>query len=150
MNWFAILWLVLMVLFVLLEAGTVSMVSIWFAVGALAAMVASLLGAELWLQLVLFLVISAALLLSLRPLARRYFTPRLVKTNVEAIVGQEGLVLERVDNTHATGRVKLGHVEWAARSTTGATLEAGTQIRVDKVEGVKVFVTQVEVLCEHN
>lgn len=148
MNWFAIVWLALMVVFLLLEAGTVSMVSIWFAVGALAAMVASLFSAPLWLQIVLFVVVSAALLLALRPLARKYFTPRLTKTNVDAVVGQEGLVLERIDNTEATGRVKLGAVEWSARSTSGAPLEAGTRIKVDRVEGVKVFVTPLEIFVQ--
>ena len=145
MNWFAIVWLALMVVFLLLEAGTVSMVTIWFAVGALAAMVASLLGAELWLQILLFVVISAALLLALRPLARKYFTPRLAKTNVDAVVGEEGFVTVTIDNTTAAGRVKLGHMEWSARSTSGEVLEEGTRIKVDKVEGVKVFVTALKV-----
>ena len=145
MNWFAILWLALMVLFILLEAGTVSMVSIWFAVGALTAMVASLLSAPLWLQITLFFVISGALLLALRPVARKYFTPRLAKTNVDAVVGEEGVVIVAIDNTHAVGQVKLGHMEWSARSTSGAPLEVGTRIKVDRVEGVKVFVTPLEV-----
>ena len=141
MNWFALAWLVLMLVFLLVEACTVSMVSVWFAIGALAAMVASLCGGELWLQLVLFVVISAAALLALRPLARKYFTPRLTKTNMDAVIGQEGLVTVTVDNTHAVGQVRLGHMEWSARSTSGEILEEGTRIRVDRVEGVKVFVT---------
>lgn len=145
MNWFAIVWLALMVLFILLEAGTVSMVSIWFAAGSLTALIASLFGAELWLQIVLFAVISAALLLALRPLARKYFTPRLTKTNVDAVVGTEGLVTERIDNISSVGRVKLDHMEWSARSTSGESVEVGTRIRVDRVEGVKVFVTPMEV-----
>ncbi len=145
MNWFAIVWLALMVLFILLEAGTVSMVSIWFAAGSLTALIASLFGAELWLQIVLFAVISAALLLALRPLARKYFTPRLTKTNVDAVVGTEGLVTERIDNISSVGRVKLDHMEWSARSTSGESVEVGTRIRVDRVEGVKVFVTPLEV-----
>ena len=145
MNWEAVVWLVLMILFMLVEAGTVSMVSVWFAAGALAALIASLCQAPLWLQIILFVVISAALLLALRPLARKYFTPRLTKTNVDAVVGAEGLVTERIDNLSATGRVKLGGAEWSARSTSGEALEVGTRIRVDRVEGVKVFVTLAEV-----
>lgn len=145
MNWFALIWLALMIVFLLLEAGTVSMVTIWFAVGALAALVASLFGAELWLQILLFVVISAALLLALRPLARKYFTPRLAKTNMDAVIGQEGYVTAVVDNDHAAGKVKLGHMEWSARSSSGEILEEGTRIKVDSVEGVKVFVTALEV-----
>lgn len=145
MDWFAILWLVLMIVFILIEVSTVSMVSVWFAGGALASMIASLCKAPFWLQLVLFAAVSAALLLALRPLARKYFTPRLTKTNVDAVVGAEGLVTERIDNIQSAGRVKVGHMEWSARSTSGEVLEAGARIRVDRVEGVKVFVTSVEV-----
>lgn len=145
MDWFAILWLVLMIVFILIEVSTVSMVSVWFASGALTALIASLCNAPLWLQIVLFVVVSAALLLALRPLAKKYFTPRLTKTNVDAVVGTEGLVTQRIDNLSASGSVKLGGVEWSARSTSGAPLEEGTRIRVDRVEGVKVFVTAAEV-----
>lgn len=145
MDWFAILWLVLMIVFILIEVSTVSMVSVWFASGALTALIACLCNAPLWLQIVLFVVVSAALLLALRPLARKYFTPRLTKTNVDAVVGTEGLVTQRIDNLSASGSVKLGGVEWSARSTSGAPLEEGTRIRVDRVEGVKVFVTAAEV-----
>lgn len=145
MDWFAFMWLALLVVFILIEVGTVSMVSAWFAAGALAALIAGLCGAELWLQIVLFAVISTALLLALRPLAKKYFTPRLTKTNVDAVVGSEGLVIERIDNVTSSGRVKLAHMEWSARSTSGDVLEPGTRIRVDKIEGVKVFVTPLEV-----
>lgn len=148
MNWFAIVWLTLMVVFVLLEAGTVSMVSIWFAVGALAAMVASLLSAPLWLQIVLFVAISTALLLALRPFVRKFLNPRLTKTNVDAIIGTEGFVTETIDNLAAAGRAKIGHMEWAARSSSGEKLEPGTRVQVDRVEGVKVFVTPVEILVQ--
>lgn len=148
MNWFTLVWLALMIVCLLLEAGTVSMVTIWFAVGALAAMIASLFGAELWLQIVLFAVISVALLLALRPLARKYFTPHLVKTNVDAVIGSEGIVIEEVDNVAAAGRVKIGHMEWAARSTNGETLAPGTRVQVDRIEGVKVFVKPVGVLVQ--
>ena len=145
MNWFAFMWLALLVVFILIEVGTVSMVSAWFAAGALSALIASLCGAELWLQLVLFAVVSTALLLALRPFAKKFFTPRLTKTNVDAIIGSEGLVTERIDNVTSSGRVKLGHMEWSARSTSGDVLEPGTRIRVDKIEGVKAFVTPLEV-----
>ncbi len=145
MNWLAILWLVLMVAFILIEVSTVSMVSTWFAAGALAALIASLFNAPLWLQLVLFAVVSVVMLLALRPLAKKYFTPRLTKTNIDAVVGSEGLVTERIDNVTSSGRVKLGHMEWSARSSSGEILEEGIRIRVDRIEGVKVFVTSVEI-----
>lgn len=148
MNWFALVWLVLLVFFIMAEASTVTVVSLWFAVGSLTAMVAALLGAELWLQAVLFAVVSIVLLCALRPIIKKYFTPKLTKTNVDALVGTTGLVTEKIENTLSQGRVKLGAMEWSARSTAGETVEEGTLVRVDRIEGVKVFVTQVEVTAQ--
>ena len=145
MNWFALVWLALMIVFLLLEAGTVSMVSIWFAVGALAAMVASLCGGELWLQIVLFFAVSIVLLAALRPLARKYFTPKITKTNVDSVIGMQGLVTADINNVTAQGQVKLGAMEWTARSSSGEPIKAGTLVKVDKVEGVKAFVTPAQV-----
>ncbi len=144
MNWVAVVWFALMILCIFLEASTVSLVSTWFAVGALGAMIAAVCGGPVWLQCTLFFVISLVLLLSLRPLLRKYFTPRLVKTNVDSIIGQEGLVMAKIDNTCASGQVKLGGMEWSARSTSGEVIEPGERIRVDRIEGVKVFVTPVK------
>lgn len=145
MNWAAIVWFILLVVFLLVEANTVTLVSGWFAAGAIAAMIASLLGAPFWLQGVLFLVVAIGLLLALRPLLRKHIKPKLVKTNVDSVIGSTGIVTARVDNIHAAGQVKLGAMEWTARSSSGDILEEGTLVRVDKIEGVKAFVTAVEV-----
>ena len=144
MEWMAAVWFALMVLFLWIEASTVTMVSTWFALGSLSAMIASLAGGELWLQVVLFFVVSTVFLLSLRPLAKKYFTPKIIKTNVDSVVGTQGKVLESIDNISATGRVKLGGMEWSARSTSGENITEDTLVTVDKVEGVKVFVTPVK------
>lgn len=144
MEWMAAVWFGLLVLFLWMEASTVTMVSAWFALGALASMIASFAGGELWLQVVLFFVVSTVCLLALRPLAKKYFTPKIVKTNVDSVVGTQGKVLESIDNVSATGRVKLGGMEWSARSTDGETIAPDTLVTVDKVEGVKVFVTPVK------
>ena len=140
----AIVWLILMIVFIGMEAATVTMVSLWFAAGALAALVANLLGAKLWLQIGLFVVVSGGTLALLRPFVRRYFTPRLTHTNVDSVIGSQGYVTQRIDNVKAAGQVKLGAMEWTARSTTGDPIEEGTLVRVDKIEGVKVFVTTVK------
>lgn len=144
MNWAAIIWLVLLVMFVLIEASTVSVVSLWFALGALAAMIAGLCGAEVWLQVVLFVGISCVLLAALRPVVRKYFTPRLTRTNVDGVIGATGLVTAQINNVTSQGKVKLGAMEWSARSTTGQVIEPDTQVQVDRVEGVKIFVTPVK------
>ena len=140
-----IIWLVLMIAFLIAEAATVVMISLWFAGGALVALVASLLGAPLWLQVALFFLVSAALLGSLRGMVRKHFTPKLERTNVDAIIGSSGYVTAEIDNIKATGTVKLGAMEWTARSTTGETIPQGTLVRADRIEGVKVFVTPVDV-----
>ena len=145
MNWAAIVWLVLIPVFLLIEASTVTLVSTWFAVGALAALIAGLLNAPVWLQVMVFVLVSAAALSALRPLVRRYVTPKITKTNVDAVVGSTGLVTVAIDNVSAVGQVKLGAMYWTARSTAGNRIPEGTLVQVDRIEGVKVFVTPVEV-----
>ena len=143
MNIPAIVWFVLMMIFLFTEASTVVMVSLWFAVGALAAMIASLLGAELWLQAVLFVAVSGILLSLLRPVFRKYVKPKIAKTNLDAIIDSVGIVTTRVDNVQSVGQVKIGAMEWTARSATGEIIEEGTQVKVERIEGVKVYVTPV-------
>ena len=138
------LWLAVFLLFLLVEACTVGVVSLWFAAGGLAAMIASILGAEFWLQGVLFLAVSCILLACLRPVVRKYFKPRLAKTNVDAVINTQGYITIAVDNLKAEGQVKLGGMDWTARSADGQNIPAGTLVRVDRIEGVKVFVTPVE------
>lgn len=145
MNWAAFLWLGLTVLLLAVEASTVTVVSLWFAAGALAAMVVSLLGGAVWLQVVAFLVVSVVTLTALRPLTRKFFTPKLTPTNVDSVIGSTGLVTAPIDNLTATGQIKLNGMEWTARSTTGEPIPVGTKVTVDRIEGVKVFVTPVEV-----
>lgn len=143
-----ILWVALLVIFIITEVLTVSLVSVWFAAGALAATVCALLGGEVWLQAVLFFAVSGVMLFLLRPVAKKHFTPKLTRTNVDAVVGSTGKVTLCIDNDAASGQVKLGAMEWTARSTSGAVIEEGTRIRVDKIEGVKAFVSPVEVKTE--
>ncbi len=144
MNWAAILWLILLVVFLIVEASTVTLVSLWFAAGALAAMLVSLLQGALWLQIAAFLTVSAILLTALRPLVRKYLTPKLTSTNIDSVIGTTGLVINAIDNVSAAGQVKLGAMYWTARSTSGDPIPAGTLVRADRIEGVKVFVTAVE------
>ena len=145
MNLAAIVWLALMAAFLMAEASTVSMVSLWFAAGSLIALLTALAGGPAWLQTVLFLAVSAGLLLALRPLAKKYLAPKVTATNVDSIVGSTGLVTAAIDNVSASGQVKLGAMEWTARSTSGQPIPVGTLVKVDKIEGVKAFVSPAEV-----
>lgn len=145
MNWAAILWLVLLIVFLVVEAVTVTLVSLWFAAGALAALLVSFFGAAIWLQVLIFLAVSAVALAALRPVARKYIRPKITATNVDAVIGSTGLVTVAVDNVTASGQVKLGAMVWSARSTSGDPIPEGTLVRADRIEGVKVFVSPVEV-----
>ena len=143
MNPMATLWLVLMILFLVAEGATAAVTTIWFAAGALAAMLAAVFGGEIWLQAVLFIAVSVGLLLALRPFLKKYISPKTVRTNVDSVPGSQGVVLVRIDNLAGTGTVKLGGMEWTARSENGECIEAGTVVKVNKIEGVKVLVEPV-------
>ena len=140
-----IFWFIVMVVFLVAEASSVALLCIWFAGGALAALIATLLGAKLWLQLVLFFLVSGILLAALRPLTKKYWKPRMTKTNVDALVGAQGYVTAEIDNLNATGQVKLGGMEWTARSESGEVIAKGTLVQVARIEGVKAIVSPVPV-----
>ena len=143
MNWEAIFWLAAMVVFIAAEAMTVSLVSIWFAAGALGAIIVALLGGGLVLQVTVFLALAVALLLSLRSIVRKHFTPHVTKTNIDSVIGATGIVVTPVNNIAALGQVQINGMEWSARSSDNSHIPAGAMVRVDRVEGVMVFVTPV-------
>ena len=133
----AFFWLVLLVVFLIAEAACpIHLVSIWFALGALVALLCAALGAPVWLEI--------TLLALLWPLAKKFLNPQVTATNVDSVVGSIGRVTADIDNVEARGQVKLGGMEWTARSTSGDPIIVGTEVRVDRVEGVKVYVTPVE------
>ena len=139
------IWLGLFVLCLIVEmACPIHLVSIWFAVGSLIAMVVSLLSGPVWLQILLFLVVSGGLLACLWPFVKKVLNPHLSRTNVDSIIGSQGYVTSAIDNLHAQGRVKLGGMEWTARSADGSEIPEGVLVQVDRIEGVKVFVTTAE------
>lgn len=142
MNWEIIIWLGLMVVFLVVEAACpLHLVSIWFTVGSLAAMIAAALGAAVWLQVVLFVLVSAGLLAALWPFTKRFLNAKVSATNLDSVIGAQGLVTEAIDNLTACGHVKLGAMEWSARSTSGEPIPLGSKVQVDRIEGVKVLVS---------
>ena len=141
MNWEAIFWLAAMVIFIIAEATTVTLVSIWFAVGALGAILIALLGGGLTLQVTVFLALAIVLLIFLRGAVRKHFAPRITRTNVDSVIGATGIVVTPDNNIAALGQVQINGVEWSARSTDGTHIGAGALVKVDKIEGVKVFVS---------
>lgn len=136
----SIVWLALMVLLLILEAATAGLTSIWFALGALAALIASLFGGALWLQLVWFFAVSLLTLWLTRPLALKYLNSRRVATNADRVIGAEAVVTEDIDNIAGSGAVHVDGHEWTARSGSGANIAKGAVVRVERIEGVKLIV----------
>ena len=144
MNWAAVFWLAMIVVFLMAEASTVTLVSLWFAAGSLAAMLVALTGAGIGFQVTIFVIVAAVCLTALRPLVRKHIKPKLTKTNVDAVVGTTGLVTTPIDNVSAVGQVKLGAMYWTARSASGDPIAEGTLVKVERIEGVKVIVSPVK------
>lgn len=145
MNVPLILWLVAMVVFGVVEALTVSLCCIWFAIGAFCAAIAALLGADIWVQVLLFVLVSLVSVLALRPLAKtKLGGSEKTATNADRIIGQTAVVQETIDNLSQTGAVAAGGTVWTARSDTGATIEKGAVVTILRIEGVKVFVAPAE------
>lgn len=140
----AVVWLGLVILFLIVEASTVGLVSIWFAAGALVALIAGMIGAPLWLQVVLFLVISGVMIALLRPLTRKYIAPKKTAMNADRHVGRTCLVLETVDDLHDSGAVKLDGVIWTARTGTDEVIPVGEKVCILKLEGAKLLVERVK------
>ncbi len=143
MNGFTAVWAIAAIAFVIVEAATSALVSVWFIGGSVAALGASLLGAAPWLQVVIFFVVSGALLALLRPIAKRSAIRR-VPTNADRVIGMEGVVSEAIDDLRGKGAVKVDGKEWSARSSDGSKIPAGCVVSVDRIEGVKMFVTKKE------
>ena len=136
-------WTVAAVVFLIIEAVTAAMNSIWFVAGSLAALAAAALGAPIWTQALLFVAVSglcfAILYPRLKDLLRRDRQP----TNADMVLGQECVVTQRVDNLAGTGAVTVGGKTWTARSADGQTIELGAVVTAVSIQGVKLIVSPV-------
>ena len=137
------IWAALIVVFLILEGMTAGLVTIWFAVGSVAALLASIFGAPLWLQLLWFFVISIAALILTRPLVKKYLNNRTQATNADMYVGKECLVLETIDNVAGTGAVKVAGKVWTARSADDSVIPDGARVEALRIEGVKLIVKPI-------
>lgn len=141
MNEMLMLWLILLIVFIAVEVATLGLTTIWFAGGALVAGIAGMLNAPLWLQIVLFLTVSLLLLFFTRPIAVKYFNKDRIRTNVESLVGRQGIVISEIDNLQGIGQITVGGQEWSARSIAeGVTIPVGAVVEVVAVSGVKLMV----------
>ena len=135
--WF---WLGAIVFFGVVEGVTAGLVSIWFVLGAAAALIAALLNATLTVQFAAFLIVSALALVATRPLVKKLRAGKPVPTNLDRVIGAAGRVTETVDNSIASGAVYVDGKTWTARSADGSILPKDQIVRIVKMEGVKLFV----------
>ena len=136
-------WLAALVAFIVIEIATMGLTTIWFAGGALIALVLALLNTSFYVQLGAFLVISIVLLVCTRPLAVKFFNGKREKTNVDSMIGKQAIVVADIDNLREEGQVMLNGMEWTARAyEEGSIISAGAVVEVKEVRGVKVIVVE--------
>ena len=139
-------WLVLFVALLIVEIITMGLTTIWFAGGALVAIVVAALGGPVWLQILLAIIVSAVLLFFTRPVAMKYFNRDREKTNAESLVGRQAIVISEINNLQGIGQVAINGMEWTARTITdGLTIKPGEVVIIRGINGVKLLVE-----CEGN
>lgn len=134
------LWLGAVILFGIIEALTVGIVSIWFSIGSLGALIAAALHAAPWLQITVFLVFSSAALIITRPLIKKKILLRTTPTNTDMLIGEKGTVDEEINNLANTGSVKISGKIWSAKSENGDLIPSGSTVTAVRIEGVKLIV----------
>ena len=136
-----LMWLIVLAVFLVIEAITVGLTTIWFAGGALVAAIASGTGAGILVQWILFLVISLVLLIFTRPIAMRYLNTNRTRTNAESLIGKEAVVTQTIENLKNQGQVIVGGIEWTARTDDNEKMiEKDTVVEIERIEGVKLIV----------
>lgn len=141
----SVCWLIALVVFLIVEGLTVGLVSIWFAAGALCALLVSLFTTNFWIQMGVFLVVSGVTLAALRPLSYKYLGPKQREaTNADRVIGAEGIVTEDIDNLEGKGLVMVKGAVWTARSENDNPIRKDTKVIILRIEGVKVFVEPIK------
>lgn len=135
-------WIAAIVVLLIIEGVTAGLVTIWFAIGALAGLICELVGAPLWLQLAVFLVVSFVTLVLTRPLAQKHLNSKTQPTNADRLIGKECIVTETIDNVSGTGAVTVGGQVWTARGISESVIPTEKRAVVRRIEGVKLIVEE--------
>jgi len=139
-------WLIMFVVLLVIEILTMGLTTVWFAGGALVAFVLAYVGFGLPVQIIVFLVVSIALLVLTRPIAMKFFNQERQKTNAESLIGQKAVVLERIDTLHGVGRAEVNGMEWSAKTDEAdEVIEVGEIVIIEGIQGVKLIVKKEEV-----
>lgn len=137
-------WIALAVVFGVVEAATAQIVTIWFAIGAVGAVIANVSGANLTVQLIVFVAVSILTLIIARPYLKKFTKTEMQRTNADMCIGETAVVIEEINNTLGTGQVKVRGSVWTARSRDNTVIPAGENVHVEKIEGVKLIVSEKE------
>lgn len=143
-EYYPYVWLAVIIVAAVLEALTAQLVSIWMVVGGIAALIANLLGAPLWVQSAAFLVVTGLALAVTRPLVKKVLNSKKVETNADRYIGKIGLVTAEIDNEKGEGQVAVMGSVWSSRSESGEVISAGKNVLVLRIEGVKLIVIPEE------
>jgi len=141
-QWEYLLWIGIFLAALIAEGLTMQIISIWFAVGALVALIISLCGGSLALQCAAFVIVSAALFIATRPLIKKWNAKPKQHTNADSVIGMEGIVKETIDPLLGTGRVYVNGLNWAARAD--GIIPEHTRITVLSMQGVTLMVRPSE------
>lgn len=139
-----IFWIIILVAAILVEAATAALISIWFAAGAVAALIAASLGASWIIQLILFVVFSAILLIFTRPLVKKLFPKKFIPTNSDSYAGKTAVVVEDIDTVRGMGRVKFNGVDWIAVTENEELIPKDSVVRIKEVKGAKLLVEKTD------
>lgn len=138
------IWLVIVAVMLIIEIFTMGLTTIWFSIGALASAIAAAFGAPLVIQIVLFVVVSLLIMFLVRPFAMRVVNKERMKTNIDAVVGEQAVVQETIDNLKEQGKVIFRGVDWMARSIDNSLIPEGELVQIEEVSGVKLVVKRAD------
>lgn len=144
MNPLNFIWIVAAIIFIIIEAATMGLATIWFAFAAIAAWLVQIMGVPPLGQIAVFLIVSAVLLYYTRPIALKYFKVGRTKTNADKLVGETGKVTEEINNLNAKGLVKISGQIWTSRSLENEVIPVETLVKVERIDGVKLIVKKLE------
>jgi membrane protein implicated in regulation of membrane protease activity len=136
-----IIWAIAIVAFGVLEGITAQLVSIWFVIGSVASLISALLGASFPVQIIVFIAVSALALIATRPIVKKKLNTKVQPTNADRCIGQDGVVIEEINNLVPSGQVKVDGKVWTARSSNKEIIPKGDVVTVEKIDGVKLVVS---------
>ena len=137
---YAVMWLVLAIVLAGIEAATLGLFTIWFAIGALAALIVSLTGLPFIYQLIAFIITAGVLMYFTRPIVKNFLVKKTQRTNSDRMLGEKGIVIERIDPVLGKGQVKVLGQIWSAKSSDGESIAVDEMVEVQEISGVKLIV----------